>query len=158
MQTVINNWSPLSSGVTGRWWARRGGRVFPPGNFCRLIGKNEAGEKKQEVENIEDNEENGNGKEENKEKRKQNKKMKEENEKCKGKRTENSWGPFFFLLFTFRKPLKLFFGSTKMEISTRKRLKLHREKIGKSDFAVFFFCYAPDSVTGLSLWDTLRQL
>ena len=50
-------------------------------------------------------------------------------------------------LITFRKPLKLFFWSSKMEISTEKKLKSHREKIGKSDFAPTpekLPCYAPE--------------
>ena len=58
----------------------------------------------------------------------------EENVNCKGKVMKMSRGPFFFLLLLF---LSLFetteicLGSTKMEISTRKKHISRREKIKK---------------------------
>ena len=65
-------------------------------------------------------------------------KRKEENVRnLRGKRTEKRLRAF---------SAETFSGFTKLEISTWKRLKSHREKIGKSDLAPppeKFSCYAP---------------
>ena len=62
------------------------------------------------------------------------------------KMTEDFLFSFFSFLITFRKPLnflEFFRGSTKLEISTRKKLKSHRAKSGKVTLAPLkkFSCY-----------------
>ena len=81
--------------------------------------------------------------------KKKEKKGKEENQKYKGKKDGEKAFFFFFFFFAFHFHWNHwnFFGSTKMEISTGKKLKSHRENIGKNDFAPppseKFPCYAP---------------
>ena len=60
--------------------------------------------------------------------------VKEEKEQLKGRKDWKKLRTFVFCFSLLGNHLN-FFGSTKMEISTRKRLKSHQEKIGKSDFA-----------------------
>ena len=102
-------------------WGGRGHsapRDFPLGNLCQLTGKNKARKKSEKMENVGENGK-GKGKMKKKGKRKKkNGKGKEENEEKfdKGRRKmTNVRGKqprktedFFFLLFTCRKPLKLF--------------------------------------------------
>ena len=46
----------MDSGVTGGGEGGGGQRDFPPGNFWRLIGKNEARKKVKKNRNVEENE------------------------------------------------------------------------------------------------------
>ena len=49
---------PVSSGVTdGGGQGALPPRDFPPGNFCRLIGKNEARKQGKKMGNVKENEE-----------------------------------------------------------------------------------------------------
>ena len=87
--------------------------------------------------NFEENEENGKGKENNEERLIKIKKgrRKWENVRGKGlKKAEDFFVLFCFVfvfVFHFQETTENFSGSTKMEISTGKKLKSHREKSGK---------------------------
>ena len=89
---------------------------------------------------------NGKGKEENEGKMGKNEKVMKESENCKWKKDwTNLRTFFFFLLFTFRKPLKLFWVYQN-GYSYRVKARITLGKIGKSDFAPppeKFPCYAP---------------
>ena len=76
----------------------------------------------------------------------------------KGKRTENTWGPFFYFIlfcfvlfcfvffaFHFSETTETFLGSTKMKISTRKGKNHTRKKSNKVTLPPSkISCYAPD--------------
>ena len=65
---------------------------------------------------------------------------------------------FFFLLFTFRKPVNLFRGLPKWTFSSGKRLKSCREKIWKSHFALLRPCGAQASFAFRVVFCELRYM
>ena len=112
----------MNSGVTGGGGGRGQGTECSPsetfhfGNFWLLIGnKKKAREKGKKVENVEENEEKWRREVGIKiRKMEKNEKRKEENAKYRRKRIKKAvFFSFLFLLFTFRKRLKLFWGLPK---------------------------------------------